>query len=98
MGTTRVYKQEDMAPTGRGQWSPMCTHMATSEDNEADYKERTQAGLERKELMDTEEVCEQWLPACTHMAISDDDGQLLASGARAHTHTHTRNHIRYRGS
>ena len=80
MGTVDVYKQEERALTGRGQWLPACTHMAIG------YMERAQSGVEGEELMDTEEVCEQWSPACTHMVTSDDDDQLMASGTRTHTH------------
>ena len=89
MCTADVHEQEEMAPTGRGQWSLACTHMATSDENEVGYMERAQSGLRGEELMDTEEVCEQWSPACTHMVASDDDDQLMASGAHIHTHEST---------
>ena len=80
MGKTDVYKQENMELTECGQWSPSCTHMATSNENEADYMERTQSGLGGEEPM------EQWSPVCTHMATPDDDGQSKASGTCTHTH------------
>ena len=85
MGTADVYEQEEMTPTGRGQCSPACTHMAISDKNEVGYMERAQSGLRG----DTEEVREQWSPACTHMVTSNDDDQLMASSVHTHTHEST---------
>ena len=81
-----MFEQKEVPWIGQGQGAPPCTPIITSHNKEEASMERQQSGQKGEEQLDTDGINDHWSPACIHMATSDDDDQLMASGARTHTH------------